>query len=446
MGHAGLSNMSASTQRQLVLVGSLGLSALLVGGLVGGLSVWRGSREQMRDPEFLQRQLQRVSPQSSEADAGPPPAPVRVSTAQRKKIKPQRPIIGRLVEVRKVTVASEVTGKITAIPVEEGTPVVAGKTVLARVDDVWSRFALARCRAQVESSQAKLKYELLELERSKTLIGTKAISRSELESKQAAVADLQASLDEAQATVEEQSERITRSAILAPFDGTVIAKHAEVGGHVLPGTPIVEIVSRGQVDARLMVPESLVNLISVEQALTVQIDPVGEEVRGLVASVTPYGPTASRTFPVRVRLDDQGGRLKVGMSVTASIATGPEREALVVSKDAVLIRPDGSTVWVAVPGEEGQAIEVRPVPVTVSARMQDEYAIEPQTGQGRKLLTTGARVVVEGAERLTPGQQVRIVTLDGRAADAARPSGAVRQTPPKTLPRTTAFPATRRES
>ena len=438
--------MSVSSQKQLVLISSLGLTALLVGGLGGGLAVWRSLDARIQDPEFLQAQLQRVSPKNNEPNTGPPPAPVRVGLAERKTIQPQRPIIGRLVEVRKVTVASEVTGKITAIPVEEGTPVVAGKTVLARVDDVWSRFALERCQAQAASTAAKLKYEQLELEREQKLIDTKAISRSELESRQAAVAGLEASLAEAKVAVKEETERITRSAILAPFDGTVIAKRAEVGGHVAPGTPIVDIVSRGQVDARLMVPESVVNLISVKQTLPVRIDPIGVELRGSVVSVTPYGPTASRTFPVRVRLDDQGERLKVGMSVTALVTTGPEREALVVSKDAVLVRPDGSTVWVAVPGQRGQTTEVQPVPVTVSDRMQDEYAVEAQTGKGQGLLRGGARVVVEGAERLTPGQQVRIIGLDGGPADAAAPSEAVPQTRPTTPAQAASGPVSREES
>jgi RND family efflux transporter MFP subunit len=438
--------MSASSQKQLVLISSLGLTALLVGALGSGLAVWRGLDARIQDPEFLQEQLQRVSPQDREPNAGPPPAPVRVGLAERKMIQPQRPIIGRLVEVRKVTVASEVTGRITAIPVEEGTPVVAGKTVLAQVDDVWSRFALERCQAQAASTVAKLKYEQLELEREQKLIDTKAISRSELESRQAAVADLEASLAEAKVAVKEETERIARSAILAPFDGTVIAKRAEVGGHVVPGTPIVDIVSRGQVDAQLMVPESMINLIGVGQTLPVRIDPIGVEVRGSVVSVTPYGPTASRTFPVRVRLDDQAQRLKVGMSVTALVATGPEREALVVSRDAVLVRPDGSTVWVAVPGQRGQTTEVQPVPVTVSDRIQDEYAVEPQTAKGQGLLRGGTRVVVEGAERLTPGQEVRIITLDGGPADAAVPGGAMPQTLPTTPAQAASGPLSREES
>jgi membrane fusion protein (multidrug efflux system) len=330
--------------------------------------------------------------------------------------------------------------------VEEGMPVIAGKTLLARVDDVWCRFALERCRAQVASTNAQLKYELLELERGKTLIDKKGVSQSELDAKQAAVDDLQASLAEGEATFKEENERITRSTIFAPFDGTVIAKHAEVGGYVSPGSPIVDIASRGEVDARLMVPESMINVISVEQVLAVRVDPIGEEVRGQVVSVIPYGPTASRTFPVRVRLDDQGGRLKVGMSVTALIPTGSEREALVVSKDAVLVRPDGSTVWVAVLREQGQAPEVQPVPVTVTARMQEDYAVEPETDQGRGLLTAGARVVIEGAERLMPGQEVRIVTADGGPAKIAELREAVRQAGPTGPAKAASDPAIRQES
>ena len=424
------SEMSTSRHRQTVLIGSLGLSALLAGGLVGGLAVWHVAREQMKDPEFLQRQLAQLSSQSGQSDAGPPAALVRVGVAQRKTIQPQKPIIGRLVEVRKVTVSSEVTGKVVELPVDEGMSVVADETVLARIDDVWCRLALDRCRAQVASTEAQLKYEWLELERLRQLSDGRVISQSELESKQATVDELEASLTEAKSAVEEGTERSIRSVIRAPFDGTVIVKHTELGGYVSPGTPIVDVVWRGQMDARLMVPESVVNLIEVDQDLAIHVDPLGDTVAGKVVSVTPYGPTASRTFPVRVRVDDQEGRLKVGMGVTAIIATGPEREALVVSKDAVLVRPDGSTVWVAVSQGEEWVAEVQPVPVTVSVRMQEEYAVEPETETGRGLLTPGARVVVEGAERLMPGQQIRIIPREGGPGEVAGLREAMRQTEP----------------
>jgi len=414
--------MNTSKQRQLVLIGSLSLSALLAGGLLGGLAVWGVARQRMQDPEFLQRRLDQLDLQSGPSEAGPPPALVRVGVAQKKTIRPQKPIIGRLVEVRKATVASEVTGEIIDVPVEEGSRVVADETVLARIDDVWCRLALDRCKAQVTSTKAQLAYERLELQRHRKLSDESAVSLSDLESKEAAVEQLEASLAEAEAAVQEGTQRTLRSVILAPFDGTVIAKHTDKGGYVSPGTPIVDIVSRGQMDARLMVPESVINLIGIGQDLAIHVDPLGEEVHGEVVSVTPYGPTASRTFPVRVRVDDQGGRLKVGMGVTAFIATGPEREALVVSKDAVLVRPDGSTVWVAVSQEEASVAEAQPVPVAVRVRMQEEYAVEPVTEAGRRWLRPGAQVVVEGAERLAPAQRIRVLPRGDGAMAGPRQS------------------------
>ena len=54
------------------------------------------------------------------------------------------------------------------------------------------------------------------------------------------------------------------------------------------------------------------------------------------------------------------------MSVTVMVATAPIRPALVVSKDAVLVHPDGATVWVAVHSDTSQ-VEVQPVPVVLIA-------------------------------------------------------------------------------
>lgn len=401
--------------RYLVLAASLSLTALLLGGAIGGLVVWRTVAPRLEDPEFLQKQLQAVSPTDEQAEAGPPPASVRVASAQRKPFRPQREIIGRLVEVRKVTVASEVTGKIIAMPVEEGTRVVANETVLAKIDDVWSRLAKQRIQAQMESASVMLRFEQGELERFEKLTDEDAITQSEFEQKRATVEELEATIRESQAAIQQEDERIARSVIRAPFDGVVVAKHVELGGHVTVGIPIVEIVAGGTLDAQLMVPESVVNLLQVGQDLSIEIDPLREEVAGKVVSVTPYGLMASRTFPVRIRLDDQGGKLKVGMSVTASIPMGPEHEALVVSRDAVLIRPDGATVWVVLSGDGPSGPSVQPVPVTVNARMGNEYSVDPETAHGRELLTDGATVVIEGAERLKPGQTIGIVELSNRS-------------------------------
>ncbi len=78
--------------------------------------------------------------------------------------------------------------------------------------------------------------------------------------------------------------------------------------------------------------------------------------------------------------------------------------------------------------------------------MQEEYAVEPETDQGRQQLTAGTRVVVEGAERLMPGQQVRIVTLDGSPADVAGSRETGQQTPTTAPAPAAGGPVSRQES
>lgn len=101
------------------------------------------------------------------------------------------------------------------------------------------------------------------------------------------------------------------------------------------------------------------------------------------------------------------------MSLTAMVATAPKGPALVVSKDAVLVRPDGATVWVAIRKKTSEDMEAHPVPVIVHTRMRNEYAVEPETVKGREFLLPGVQVVIEGAEHLQSGQNVRIATLTG---------------------------------
>jgi len=404
----GFSMDVSSRAKWLVLIFSVGLTALLLGALAGGGVVFRTFTAEMENPDFLRQRLKQLEPPSGPAQAKA--ALVRVGRAVQKPVQPNRTLVGRLVEVRRVVASSEVSGKIVEFPLEEGDLVEAGKTVLARIDDIWARLALEQQQAEWVAAAAELEYQKGELRRLEELFKAAAVTESELHQKQTQIAQLEAKLQQIQAAMAQEQERQKRSVVYAPFDGVVTAKQAELGQYVQPGSPLVEIISRGQIDAQLMVPESAVNHLRLGQTISIGVDPLGEEAVGKVVSITPFGPTASRTFPVRVRIEDPSGRLKVGMSITARIPTGPEKPALVVPKDAVLEKPDEAVVWVVTPDQSAsQTGEVRPTPVTIDIRLPTEYAVTVQTAQGAELLKPGAQVVIEGGERLMPGQKVQII-------------------------------------
>ncbi len=345
---------------------------------------------------------------------GMDPATVRVGEARIQKLRQRTAVIGRLREVRRAIVAAEVEGKVLAVPVQEGDPVVGGVTVLAEIDGVWAKLDLARTQAQVAAAQATLDQSELDLSYLEQLLEAQSAKPKEVDDMRAQVSSDRSRLSAAIAERDRVEKEVERLVVLAPFDGFVTRKVTEVGQWVERGDAIVEVISHGRVDAVADVPEHVIDLIKVGDTAEVVIEPLGLPVRGKIAAINPSGGNSARTFPVKVRLDDRGGRFKAGMSVTVWLPIGPEADRLTVPRDAVSYGVDGQSVWVAVPGVAsevdvaGESDSPKPTAVSVAVRVlfgeADRVAVEPLLESGRKVLTDGVSVVVEGSESLKPGQ------------------------------------------
>lgn len=344
------------------------------------------------------------------APMGPAPANVRVAKAQTQMLRQRIAVVGRLHELQRATVAAEVEGKILEVPVQEGDPVIAGETVLARIDGVWAEQNLKSAQADVAAAQATLDQSELDLKYLEQLREAQSAKPKEVDDMRAKVASDRARLSSADADRDRVRREVERLVVLAPFDGAVTRKITEVGQWVSPGDDIVEVISQGQVDAIADVPEGVIDQVRLGDTAAVVIDPLGLNVSGEVVALNPNGQNAARTFPVKVRLDDRDGKLKAGMSVTVWLPIGAEAEYLTVPQDAVMYTVDGKHVWVGVPGSEGSPM---PNAASVSVRplfaQGERVAVEAvHAGEG-KLLADGVTVVVEGAESLFPGQPLNDV-------------------------------------
>lgn len=348
--------------------------------------------------------------------AGPRTMLVRVGTIQREVFVPVRTLIGDLIAVRAATIPTEVAGRVVDLPVDEGSKVVGGSTLLARIDETWTTLDEMKVASQIREKEATLSFQQVELARYENMLQEDAIPLSEVDQVRTIIEELQASLAQLHVLLQEAQERKARLEILAPFDGSVVAKRTEVGEYVPVGSPIVDIISTGRIDARIMVPEESLPLLEPGAQLDVVVDALNLELKGKVYSINAQGSVGSRTFAVRVELDDQNGRLLPGMGVSVFVPIMRESTELLVPRDAVLTKPDGSTVWV-VTGQtndhpdrplQQQTLAAVPVPVRVLSHTRDAYAIVPAREADRGLLTPGTHVVTEGLERLAPGTAVRI--------------------------------------
>ena len=397
------------TQKQHpILLFSLALSCLLVGG--GG--VWfflnRAHQQLLGNAGFLQQQLDKFG-NDAVKPTGRPPSLIRVTEAWEEKIGTTRAFYGQLVEVQLAKISSEVSGLVVDLPIEVGMRVKGGETLIAQTDRTWLELDLEQTEAEIHSLEAQYKFQSSELKRREAAIpGT--FTDSDIDNLKTIAEQFHRNLEKAKITNRETKEKLKRTTILAPFDGYVVKREVGLGELLSPGTPIAEIVSLGDIDARIGVGEEFINQIKVGDEIPIIIDQLGIQVIGKVRSVVPYAPTAATSFPLLVRLDDKNGLLKVGMSVTALIQTTTPRDSVVVGKDAVLDKPDGSTVWVVV--KEGEEFVAKPVPVRIAVRAPNVYGVSPETEEGRELLRAGSKTVIEGAERLFPNQIVRIVEIN----------------------------------
>ncbi|MBQ3349116.1 MAG: efflux RND transporter periplasmic adaptor subunit [Thermoguttaceae bacterium] len=387
---------------------AVGITALLIGAGVSYYTISNQTNAKMTDKAFLEKQLKSLSSGDKKDTTRRLPI-VRVAPAQMSDISDEQIFDGRLVEIQKVVLASEVSGLINEMTVEVGDKVQAKKTLIVGVDATWLNIALIQAQRQKEFDRVNMTLQKAELNRLERLRERQAgvVTDSELEKQTALAEESVAKYKLSEAMENEIQEKLNRTKIYAPFNGAIIRKLAELGAYVSPGTPLVEIVSDGQADALFHINEKFIQRIHIGDPLPIYVPAVDKTVNGEIVSIVPYGSTAARSFPVRIRIDDQDGLLKIGMSVQCTLETTEKAQRLTVPRDAVLQKPGENTVWVVQKESDG-SLRVTPVPVYIHAKANAVLAVRPATEAGEKTLVPGALTIIEGAERLMPGQEVEL--------------------------------------
>lgn len=360
------------------------------------------------------------------ANMGPPPTTVKVGKVENQMMQQRVMVVGRLMEVKRSTVASEVEGRVTALLTPAGREVIGGETVIARVDSVWSRLAVEQARADLAAAKATARQSARELKLLEDLKARNAADPNALDDARAKAEADAASVLAYEAVLHRAEETNKRVDIIAPFDGTVSAKLTEKGQWLEQGSAVVEIVSRGEIDAVIDVPEKIISQVPKGTPIELTITPLDLTVTGNVIAINPDGSNAARTYPVKVRVDDRAGLLKVGMSVTARVPVRAEKAYLVVPRDAVQYSENGPQVWMSVvmpnspPGSLPQGI---PMDVDVLFGVDGKFAIKPKPKVEGMNLMAGMEVVIEGAERLFPTRPMIIMNGGQGGPPAGEQSG-----------------------
>lgn len=400
---------------------------------------------------------------------GPPPSPVRVAPVQTRTITGGQSFVGTITPVRRSVIGSAVAGRIVELMCNEGDYVKKGE-VLAQVLTGTIEIELAGAKAELEVRQAELdesiksfpaekeqaaartaaakarrEHAQLKLDRVQSLRKKSSISDEAVDEATSAALEAEAALRDAEAArrmvfegarelkieqlrakVKAQNEsvrfiedRLSKYTVKAYFDGYVTAEFTEVGHWIKDGEPVVEVSDIATMDVRVNVPEDHVVQLEKGSVVRVEIGALpGRPFTGTIEAVVPQADLRARTFPVLIRLANpptkDGHLLKGGMLARAVLPVGKQEQALLVSKDAIVLGGKVPMVYAvdadaATPGVGA----VRAVPVELGVADGSEIQI-------RGPLKPGDLIVVEGNERLRPGQAVAFRTPNTQAAAPAR--------------------------
>lgn len=143
-------------------------------------------------------------------------------------------LTGTLNPYRIAEVRAQVPGLVSAIRVDRGDAVSAGK-VMAVLDAQGIRSGAAGARAQVSAAQANLALAQQRYESSRKLYDAGAISQIDFQAAAAALEAARGQLAAAHAQAASASESARQATITAPFAGEVSARMVNVGEAVNPG-------------------------------------------------------------------------------------------------------------------------------------------------------------------------------------------------------------------
>lgn len=324
-------------------------------------------------------------------------------------------------------VSFRVAGKLVARTVDLGTQVKKGQ-VLARLDAQDANLNVMSARATLASADSDLDFARAELARYQDLLARKFVSQGVYDQKVNAFKAAQARRDAANAQVGVSGNQAVYTTLTADADGVVTALNAEPGQVLAAGQPVVRIARLGEKDAIINVAENqLLQVKANPQAKVALWANPSRLYNGRVREIAAAADAATRTYTVKVAIEDADDQLRWGMSANVGFPLGggaASAKVIVLPMTALTQTDDKSgakpAVWVV-----GSDDKVKLVPVTVARYAEEGVVIASG-------LAGGETVVTAGVHKLLPGQQVRPLADSGAGAVPK----AVASNAPPVVPRT----------
>lgn len=289
-----------------------------------------------------------------------------------------------------IMISPEYSGILTQLNVKAGQRVSKGQ-VLARIDDGGMSSQLAQAETQL--ALAKTTFE-----KQKNLWDQKI--GSEIQYLQAKTA-----MESQQKMVAQIKSQLSKTAVTAPFSGTIDDVLIEKGKVVAPGMELFRIVNLTNMYVTANVPENYIGQLKVGAIVDVYLNSLGKNYKGKVRQIGNYINPNNRTFGIEIALPNPDNLLRPNQVAVLKIEDYKNPKALLLPENIIQEIADGSKVIYVIEKADSKN-NAKAARKTIEIGYTSGAFVEVKSG-----LQVGEIVITEGGKALKDGQTVEVIKL-----------------------------------
>jgi len=340
---------------------------------------------------------------------GQGPVPVTTASVVQKSMPVEIGVIGSAEPVSTVSIRSQTTGQLMSVNFTEGDEVTKGQLLFA-LDRRPLEAAVEQAQANLARDEASAANAAATTKRFQDLADRGITARAELDTSKASLSALNATVAADRAALENAKVQLEYATINAPITGRTGALQVHEGNLVRANdsAALVVINQIMPIQVAFSLPEARLAELKrymARGALRVLASPPNDDAPpavGRISFIDNSVDPATGTIKVKGTFPNADRRLWPGQYVNVTVELATEKNATVVSTQAVQAGQQGPFVFVVKPD---QTVELRNVVVTRTAAADTVIAsgLEP-----------GETVVTDGQLRLVPGSKISVKGQDAR--------------------------------
>jgi multidrug efflux system membrane fusion protein len=339
---------------------------------------------------------------SAQAGTGPQAIPVAISAAERRDVPVFLEGLGSVQAYNTVSLKSRVDGQIVQIAFKEGQFVKQGDLLLV-IDPRPYQVMLEQAQAALARDQAQLKNARLDYERYQGLVKDGVIARQQFDTQRALVDQLEGTVQNDQATIDNAKLQLVYTRITAPVSGRVGLRLVDIGNmvHATDTTALLVITQLQPIAVVFTLPEDALPTVAQHMKRSpLEVDAYSRDdstklATGKLLTIDNQIDQTTGTGKLKALFENTDDALWPDQFVNAHLLVETRKGAIVVPSAAIQRGPQGISFTYVVRSDK--TVEVRPVKVALT---QANISLIDSG------LSAGDLVVTDGQDKLQGGSLV----------------------------------------